>query len=137
LKLLKTLLDARRLSEKNDQKPGGGRIQCPRMTGFYAQVNRRFRIEPFFRLLPDEWKEGHFTATVRYEEKDTDIRFITLGDVARLTVGLNFRPITPFVFKNSFHFEKTGAGGTRPHVWSGDFWKENNWEYISSVAYLF
>ncbi|HEX8826272.1 MAG TPA: hypothetical protein VF794_40580 [Archangium sp.] len=107
------------------------------MTGFYGQANYRFRIEPFFRALPNEWREGHFTASVRYEEKNTDTEFITEGDVARLTLGLNFRPLPPYVIKNSFHWQKTGANGQQPHVWTGNFWKENSWEYIASVAYLF
>jgi hypothetical protein len=107
------------------------------MFGFYAQANYRFRIEPLFRLLPDEWRDGHFTATLRYEEKNTDLDFITAGDVARLTLGLNWRPLPPYVIKNSLHWQKTGAGGEQPHVWTGGFWKENSWEYIASVAYLF
>jgi hypothetical protein len=114
-----------------ERVPGG-------MSGFYAQANYRFRIEPFFRALPDEWRDGHFTASVRYEEKNTDTEFVTAGDVARLTLGLNFRPLPPYVIKNSFHWQKTGAAGTeQPHVWSRGFWKENSWEYIASVAFLF
>ncbi|MBI3183301.1 MAG: hypothetical protein HYZ28_14275 [Myxococcales bacterium] len=109
----------------------------PGMFGFYAQANARFRVEPLFRLLPEEWKEGHFTASLRYEEKDTDTEFVTAGDAARLTVGLNFRPIPPFVFKNSFHWEKTGASGEQPHLWSREFWRENEWTYIGSAAFLF
>jgi hypothetical protein len=118
--------------------PANTRDRVPEdMFGFYAQTNYRFRIEPFFRLLPEEWRDGHFTATLRYEEKNTDLDFVTAGDVARLTLGLNWRPLPPYVIKNSFHWEKTGAAGEQPHVWTGGFWKENNWEYIASVAYLF
>jgi hypothetical protein len=107
------------------------------MFGFYGQANYRFRIEPFFRLLPEEWREGHFTASLRYEEKDTDMEFVTAGDVARLTAGLNFRPLPPYVLKTSFHWEKSGGDGMAPHVWTGDFWEHGHWEFIASVAYLF
>lgn len=107
------------------------------MFGFYGQANYRFRVEPFFRLLPDEWKEGHFTASLRYEEKDTDTEFITAGDVARLTLGLNFRPLPPYVLKTSFFWEKSGGDGVKPHAWSRDFWEEGHWEFMASVAYLF
>ncbi|WP_375765202.1 hypothetical protein NR798_26150 [Archangium gephyra] len=107
------------------------------MFGFYGQANYRFRIEPFFRLLPDEWKEGHFTASLRYEEKDTDTEFITAGDVARLTLGLNFRPLPPYVLKTSYFWEKSGGDGVQPHAWSGDFWKDGHWTFLASVAYLF
>ncbi|HSP79337.1 MAG TPA: hypothetical protein VLQ93_12455 [Myxococcaceae bacterium] len=121
-----------------DGSPANTRERVPvGMTGFYAQANYRFRIEPFFRLLPDEWRDGHFTASVRYEEKDTDTEFVTAGDAARLTLGLNWRPLPPYVLKNSFHWQKTGAGGQQPHVWSRYFWEENDWQYIASVAYLF
>lgn len=109
------------------------------MSGFYAQANYRFRIEPFFRALPEEWRDGHFTASLRYEEKDTDTEFITpAGDIARLTLGLNFRPLPPYVIKNSISWQKAGAPDKPwPHLWSGQFWKEANWEYIASVAFLF
>lgn len=119
--------------------PANTRDRVPEgMSGFYAQANYRFRIEPFFRALPQEWRDGHFTASLRYEEKDTDADHITAGDVARLTLGVNWRPLPPYVLKQSFHFEKTGgAGDRRPHVWGGSFWKEPSWEYIASVAVRF
>jgi hypothetical protein len=108
------------------------------MLGYYAQADYRFRIEPFFRALPDEWAEGHFTASLRYEEKDTDTEFVTAeGDAARLTLGLNFRPVPPYVIKNQFHWQQNGAGGEQPHLWDGAFFEDASWEYIASVAYLF
>ncbi|MGZ3457201.1 MAG: hypothetical protein ACXU86_01725 [Archangium sp.] len=107
------------------------------MSGFYAQANYRFRIEPFFRLLPDEWRDGHFTASLRYEEKDTDRELITSGDVARLTLGLNFRPLPSYVLKSSFFWEKSGGDGLKPHAWSSEFWTDGHWELLTSVAYLF
>lgn len=122
----------------DSSSPANTRSRVPTgMSGFYGQANCRFRIEPLFRALPDEWREGHFTASLRYEEKDTDLSFVTSGDAARLTLGLNFRPIPPFVLKNSFHWEKTGAAGLQPHVWTAHFWAENEWEYIASAAFLF
>ena len=119
--------------------PANTRTRVPTgMTGFYAQANYRFAIEPLFRLLPPEWREGHFTASVRYEEKDTDTEFITAGDAARLTVGLNFRPLPPYVIKQSFDFEKNGSEGIeQPHAWRRRFWEEPSYEYIASVAFLF
>lgn len=107
------------------------------MFGFYAQANYRFRIEPFFRLLPDEWHDGHFTASLRYEEQDTDTEFVTAGDVSRLTLGLNFRPLPPYVLKTSFFWQKSGGDGVQPHLWTGDFWSQGHWEFLASVAYLF
>ncbi|HEX8537321.1 MAG TPA: hypothetical protein VF664_07635 [Cystobacter sp.] len=107
------------------------------MFGFYAQANYRFRVEPFFRLLPDEWHDGHFTASLRYEEKDTDTEFITVGDSARLTLGLNFRPLPPYVLKTSVWWEKGGGDGLQPHLWTRDFWSQGHWTALASVAYLF
>lgn len=107
------------------------------MFGYYAQANYRFRVEPFFRLLPDEWHDGHFTASLRYEEQDTDTEFVTAGDVARLTLGLNFRPLPPYVLKTSFWWEKSGGDGVAPHAWDGEFWDDGHWTLLASVAYLF
>lgn len=123
----------------SSDSPANTRSRVPTgMIGFYGQANYRFRIEPLFRLLPDEWREGHFTATLRYEEKDTDTDFVTAGDAARVTLGLNFRPLPPYVLKQSFHFEKSGAAGTeQPHAWRRFFWAEPSYEYIASVAFLF
>ncbi len=118
------------LANTRDRVPTG-------MFGFYAQVNHRFRIEPFFRLLPDEWHDGHFTASLRYEEKDTDMEFVSTGDVARLTVGLNFRPLPPYVLKSNFFWEKSGGDGLQPHVWTPDFWSQGHWTFMASAAYLF
>lgn len=109
-----------------------------RMRGYYGQADYRFRIEPFFRALPEEWHDGHFTASLRYEEKDTDMSVVTAeGDVAKLTVGLNFRPLPPYVIKNAFSWEQNGAGGEQPHLWSDRFFGDGAWQYIGSVAYLF
>lgn len=124
----------------SEGSPANTRDAVPEgMFGFYAQANYRFRIEPFFEALPDEWHDGHFTATVRYEEKDTDTEITTaVGDVARLTLGLNFRPLPPYVIKNSFHWETNGANDEQPHIWkTADFFEGATWAYIASVAYLF
>jgi hypothetical protein len=108
------------------------------MRGYYGQADYRFRIEPFFELMPSEWKNGHFTASLRYEEKDTDEAFVTaIGDEARLTVGLNFRPLPPYVLQTSFAWFQTGASGTQPHLWSGKFLPEGAWIFDAAVAYLF
>ncbi len=107
------------------------------MFGFYGQANYRFRVEPFFRLLPDEWHDGNFTASLRYEEKDTDTEFVTAGDVARLTLGLNFRPLPPYVLKFSYFWEKSGGDGEMPHAWNSGFWKDGHGTFLASVAYLF
>ncbi|WP_170115678.1 hypothetical protein [Melittangium boletus] len=118
--------------------PSNTRQRVPTgMFGFYAQANYRFRIEPFFRWLPDEWHDGHFTASLRYEEKDTDTEFVTVGDVARLTLGLNFRPLPPYVIKTSLYWEKSGGDGLKPHLWTDDFWSQGHLAGIASVAYLF
>lgn len=122
----------------SDNSPANTRDRVPEgMFGYYGQVNYRFRIEPFFEALPEEWHDGHFTATVRYEEKDTDTDFTTAGDAARFTLGLNFRPLPPYVLKNSFFWETNGASGEQPHLWSGGFFERSTWQYLGSVAYLF
>jgi hypothetical protein len=107
------------------------------MFGFYAQANYRFRIEPFFQWLPSEWHDGHFTASLRYEEKDTDTQYVTVGDAARLTLGLNFRPLPPYVIKANLYWEKSGGDGLQPHLWTSDFWSQGHLAGIASVAYLF
>ena len=121
-----------------DGSPANTRDRVPTgMFGFYAQTNYRLHPEPFFRLLPEEWHDGHFTATLRYEEKDTDTEFVTAGDVARLTLGLNFRPLPPYVLKTSAYWEKSGGDGLSPHLWTRDFWNAGHLSFIASVAYLF
>jgi hypothetical protein len=83
------------------------------MMGYYIQGNYHF--------MPDilkKWAPGHFsdastfTATVRWEEVDTDTTDVTrtsptvgnVRDLQRLTLGLNFRPIEDTVFKFNWQF---------------------------------
>ena len=122
-----------------DGSPANTRSAVPtRMRGYYGQADWRFRVDPFFRALPEEWHDGHFTASLRYEEKDTDMSVVTAeGDAAKLTLGLNFRPLPPYVLKNAFSWELNGATGEQPHLWSDRFFAEGAWQYIASVAYLF
>ncbi|AKU91087.1 hypothetical protein [Vulgatibacter incomptus] len=122
-----------------DGSPANTRDRVPtRMRGYYGQADYHFRIEPFFELLPEEWHDGYFTASVRYEEKDTDMEFVTAaGDAAKLTVGLNIRPVPAYALKQAFSLEQNGASGVQPHLWSSRFFPDSNWQYIASVAYLF
>lgn len=110
------------------------------MWGFYAQANYHIRLEPLWALFPDWLQESVFTAVVRYEGKDTDLgRFSAQGDQRRLTFGLNFRPVEPYVIKNDFQInsrgidDKTGA----PELWDPRFWDPAGFRFVTSVAFLF
>ena len=110
------------------------------MWGFYAQANYHIRIDPLWATFPDWLQESVFTAVVRYEGKDTDTnRLSAEGDQRRLTLGLNFRPVEPFVVKTDFQINGKGiddrAGA--PELWEPRFWDPEGFRFVSSVAFLF
>jgi len=115
------------------------------MFTYFVQANYHFRIEPLFRLFPDELAQSTFTAVVRYEAMDTDTGYRSaMGDRTRMTLGLNFRPIEQVVFKSDFQWNAQGQDGIRkaPHFFQRAFYEDRVGgflfdSYVASIAYLF
>lgn len=115
------------------------------MFTFFVQANYHFRIEPLFKLFPEDMAQAVMTAVVRYEGMDTDTNYDSaLGDRTRLTLGLNFRPIEQVVLKSDFQWNAQGIDGVRkaPQVFQGGFWDDRTAgflfdSYVASIAYLF
>jgi hypothetical protein len=93
------------------------------MFGYYIQGNYHFMPEFLKRLAPSHFSDAStFTATVRWEQVDTDTDNRTMVNGAgnrreldRVTVGLNFRPIEDTVFKINYqHNTQNGATGLTP-----------------------
>jgi hypothetical protein len=93
------------------------------MFGYYVQGNYHFMPEFLKRLAPSHFSDAStFTATIRWEQVDTDTdnRTIVNGagnrrELDRVTVGLNFRPIEDTVFKINYqHNTQNGATGLTP-----------------------
>jgi len=88
------------------------------MQGYYIQGNYHFMPEFLKKLASSHFTDAStFTATVRWEQVDTDTddrtRTLTGGnarELERLTLGLNFRPIEDTVFKFNWQFNsQTGT----------------------------
>jgi hypothetical protein len=81
---------------------------CPqRMQGYYIQGNYHFLPEWITRLAPSFFRPevSTFTAMVRWEQVNTNKdQPGGLGDLQRLTVGLNYRPTEDTVFKADFQY---------------------------------
>ncbi len=110
------------------------------MMGFYLQANYHFTIPPLWSLLPEWLNEATFTGVLRYEGMDTDFdQHSAAGDRRRLTLGLNFRPIEPYVIKTDYRLESNGVDGVSaaPDLWKGDFWTKSRFTFMASVAFLF
>ena len=80
-------------------------------------------------------EEATFTASLRYGEVNTDTDATTAGDRSRLTLGLNFRPIETFVFKNELLLQSNGADGSLGRPFTSDWEPETR--YVSSAAFMF
>lgn len=110
------------------------------MLGFYLQANYHFRIPPLWKVMPS-WLQGStFTGVLRYEGKDTNTAVSSrLGDQRRLTAGLNFRPVEAYVLKTDFQLDSYGVDGVRaaPDIWTGRFWSDMEFTFMTSVAFLF
>lgn len=113
-----------RISNNNTTGVGNG-IGPAGMFGYYVQGNYHFMPEFLKRLAPTHFSDAStFTATVRWEQVDTDTDNRTLGrgntlgnrrELDRLTVGLNYRPIEDMVFKVNWQYNaQNGAAGLRP-----------------------
>ena len=126
--------------------PANTRTAVPQgMFTYFGQLNYHFRIEPLFRLFPDDMALATFTAVVRYEAMDTDTGYRSaIGDRTRLTLGLNFRPIEQVVIKSDFQWNAHGVDGVRkaPHFFQRAFYEDRVGgflfdSYVASIAYLF
>lgn len=110
------------------------------MLGFYVQANYHFGFGPLTEHLPDWLHASTFTAVVRYEGKDTNLdRGSAAGDQNRLTFGLNFRPVEPYVIKTDYQLDVTGIDDVEgaPHLVDPDFWDRMSFTFMASVAFLF
>jgi hypothetical protein len=114
-----------RISNNNATGVAGNAIGPAGMFGYYIQGNYHFMPEILKRLAPSHFSDAStFTATVRWEQIDTDTDNRTVGgantlgnrrELDRLTVGLNFRPVEDMVFKiNWQHNAQNGAVGLTP-----------------------
>ncbi|TKB75842.1 MAG: hypothetical protein E8D45_07160 [Nitrospira sp.] len=82
------------------------------MQGYYLQGNYHFMPEWLKKVAPSHFSDAStFTAVIRWESVDTDTDDRTLaltsgnrGELQRLTLGLNFRPIEDTVFKFDWQF---------------------------------
>lgn len=110
------------------------------MVGFYLQANYHFRIPGLWEVMPAWLQNSTFTGVVRYEGKDTNTKVASrVGDQRRLTVGLNYRPIEAYVLKTDFQLDSFGVDGVRaaPDLWTGRFWSDVEFTFMTSVAFLF
>lgn len=123
-----------RISNNNATGVAGNGIGPAGMFGYYVQGNYHFMPEILKRLAPSHFSDAStFTATVRWEQIDTDTDNRTVGgantlgnrrELDRLTVGLNFRPVEDMVFKiNWQHNAQNGAVGLTP---AGDLGTANS-----------
>ncbi len=83
-----------------------GQMLPQRMGGFYVQANYHFMPESLKRWAPAHFKDAStFTAVLRWDDVNTN-RDVAggPGDVQRLTLGLNFRPVEDAVFKLDYQF---------------------------------
>jgi hypothetical protein len=81
---------------------------CPqRMQGYYIQSNYHFLPQWMTRLAPSFFRPeiSTLTAMVRWEQVNTNQDMGGgLGDLQRLTLGLNYRPTEDTVFKFDFQY---------------------------------
>ncbi|HZS11790.1 MAG TPA: hypothetical protein VFA38_06045 [Nitrospirales bacterium] len=99
----------------------GAGIPPQRMFGYYIQGNYHFMPEFLSRWSPKRFGEGStFTGVVRWDQVNTNQDNPGgLGDLQRLTLGLNYRPIEDTVFKFGYFFDMKAtnhpAGDVRIH----------------------
>ena len=118
-----------RISNNNATGVAGNGIGPAGMFGYYIQGNYHFMPEILKRLAPTHFSDAStFTATVRWEQVDTDTDNRTTGaentlgnrrELDRLTVGLNFRPVEDMVFKVNWQYN-TQNDNARGLVPAGD-----------------
>ncbi len=114
-----------RISNNNATGVTGNGIGPAGMFGYYVQGNYHFMPEILKRLAPSHFSDAStFTATIRWEQIDTDTDNRTVGgantlgnrrELDRLTVGLNFRPVEDMVLKVNWQYNaQNGAAGLVP-----------------------
>jgi len=83
-----------------------GQLLPQRMGGYYVQGNYHFMPEFLRRWSPSHFTEAStFTAVLRWDDINTNQDVVGgPGDLQRLTVGLNFRPVQDTVFKIDYQF---------------------------------
>ncbi|OQW36135.1 MAG: hypothetical protein A4C66_12705 [Nitrospira sp. HN-bin3] len=109
-----------RISNNNATGVANNPIGPAGMFGYYVQGNYHFMPEILKRLAPSHFSDAStFTATVRWEQIDTDTDNRTVGganrlgnrrELDRLTVGLNFRPVEDMVFKINWQYNTQNGG---------------------------
>ncbi len=109
-----------RISNNNATGVANNPIGPAGMFGYYVQGNYHFMPEILKRLAPSHFSDAStFTATVRWEQIDTDTDNRTVGganrlgnrrELDRLTVGLNFRPVEDMVFKINWQYNAQNGG---------------------------
>lgn len=83
-----------------------GQLLPQRMGGYYVQANYHFMPEVLRRWAPSHFTEAStFTGILRWDDVNTNRDVVGgPGDVQRLTLGLNFRPVQDTVFKADYQF---------------------------------
>jgi hypothetical protein len=90
-----------------------------RMNGYYIQANYHFMPEWLTRQSPKRFGEGStFTGVLRWDRVNTNAdRDGGLGDLQRLTFGLNYRPIEDTVFKFAYFLDMRAINrATKEHI---------------------
>lgn len=116
--------------------PANTRAPVPTdMRGWYAQANWHFTVPWLWSKLPEDLQDSVCTGVLRVEQADTNLHVLNEHDIDKVTVGLNFRPIEGYAWKNELQLVSTAAGGVRRDIWSGHWQFEP--KYVTSVAFLF
>jgi hypothetical protein len=116
--------------------PANTRAPIPTdMQGWYLQSNLHFTVPWLWQFLPADLADSVMTAVVRYEQTDTNLVEINQYDVDKLTLGLNYRPIEGYVWKNEVQLVSNGTGGVRRDVLA-EAWDFTP-KFVTSVAFLF
>lgn len=105
------------------------------MQGFYIEARGRLPLRKFFprlQVLPQWLGEASLLLALRYEEVDTDMSVDNENDRRRLSVGLNLRLSSAFVWKHELQWTVNDAGGTRR-----EFYQDPSLGYVTSTAFLF
>jgi hypothetical protein len=90
--------------------------------GYYIQANYHFMPEFLTRLAPTRFTEGStFTAVLRWDKINTNLDASHgLGDLEKLTFGLNYRPIEDAVFRFAYEFGMRSINRVTNQPISGD-----------------
>jgi hypothetical protein len=104
-------------------------LRAQRSGGYYVQANYHFMPDVLKRLAPTHFKDSStFTGVLRWDDINTNRDVVGgPGDLQRLTLGLNFRPIEDTVFKFDYQFNFENGKANRI----------NNNAFLISVATYF